>query len=105
MTKHFRPYDPNQLYLMPPSVRDWVPEGDLSHFISDTIDNLDLSAFSDKYRSDGAGTTPYHPGMMLKILVYSYSVGIFSSRKIEQGLKRDIALRMLCAENFPNFRN
>jgi transposase len=104
MTQNFRPYNPNQLYLMPPSIREWVPEGDLSHFISDTVDTLDLRVFKKRYRDDGGGTTPYHPGMMLKILVYSYSIGLFSSRKIAQGLKRDVALRMLCAENYPNFR-
>lgn len=104
MAQRYRPYNPDQLYLMPPSLREWVPEGDLAHFISDTIDNLDLWEFKKRYRDDGSGTTPYHPGMMLKVLVYSYSVGIFSSRKIAQGLERDVALRMLCAENFPNFR-
>ena len=104
MAQRFRPYNPDQLYLLPPSIRGWVPAGDLAHFVSDTIDSLDLREFKKRYRDDGSGTTPYHPGMMLKILVYSYSVGIFSSRKIAQGLERDIALRMLCAENFPNFR-
>jgi len=104
MESRYRPYEPDQQYLMPPSIREWVPEGDLSHFVSDTIDVLDVSGFGEKYRADGQGNVPYHPRMMLKVLVYSYSIGLFSSRRIAHGLERDVALRMLGAGNFPNFR-
>lgn len=104
MKSRYRPYDPDQLYLMPPSLREWVPEGDLSHFISDTIDALDVSGFCVQYREDGKGNVPYNPRMMLKVLIYSYSIGLFSSREIAQGLEQNVALRVLGAGNFPNFR-
>lgn len=104
MSRPYRPYDPDQLYLMPPSVRDWVPQGDLSHFISETVEELDLSDWKAKYRFDGKGNVPYDPRMMLKVLIYAYSMGIFSSRKIAQALERDIAFRMLGSGNFPDFR-
>ncbi len=104
MTRKFRTYEPDQQYLMPPSIREWVPAGDLSHFISDTVDSLNLSEFKKQYRTDGKGNMPYDPAMMLKVLIHGYSVGLFSSRKISQAMKRDVAFRMLGANNFPDFR-
>jgi transposase len=104
MKRNYRAYNPNQDYLLPPSPKEWIPEGDLAHFISDTIEALDLREFHSRYREDGKGNVPYDPRMMLKVLVYSYSVGIFSSRKIARGIERDVALRMLSAGNFPDHR-
>lgn len=104
MTRPFRPYNPDQTLLLPPSLRDWVPEGDLSHFISDAVEVLDLSKFYERYRDDGTGCVPYEPRMMVKVLVYAYCVGVFSSRKIAQRIERDVSFRMLAADNYPDHR-
>ena len=72
----------NQGYLLPPSLRDWLPEDHLVWFISDTVDELDLDAFLERYRACGKGEQAYPPRTMLKILLYAYSTGVFSSRKI-----------------------
>ena len=60
MPKTFRPYDPDQMLLMPPSVRDWVPDGDMAHFVSDLVDTVDLSAIENKYEKELRGYPPYH---------------------------------------------
>jgi transposase len=104
MPTTFRPYSPDQALLLPPSVRDWLPEGHLSHFISDTIDALDLSGFYRPYQGDGRRNSPFDPRMMVKILTYAYATGTFSSRKIAKKLEEDVALRGLCAGNFPSHR-
>ena len=102
----FEPYEPDQMHLLPPSPRDWLGEGHLAHFISDTVDQLDLSPFLKKYadRASGKGQKAYHPAMMLKVLVYAYCVGIFSSRKIMAALQELVPLRFLAAGNFPGHR-
>ena len=106
MGQTFEPYDPKQRLLLPPSVRDWVEDNHLSQFISDTVDELDLKVFFEKYaeRTDGRGSLAYHPAMMLKVLIYAYSTGIFSSRKIEAGLSELVPLRYLAAGNVPGHR-
>jgi transposase len=83
---------------------DWVPEGHLSRFISETVEQLDVREFYKRYQGDGRRNRPYEPLMVLKILIYGYATGIFSSRKIEQHLEEDVAFRLLAAGNFPNFR-
>jgi transposase len=100
----FRPYAPDQQYLLPPSLRDWLPEDHLAYFISDTVDALDLGAFLRRYRRDGSGNVAYHPALMCKVLLYGYSVGIFSSRKIAQACETDIAFRVLAAGDAPSHR-
>ncbi len=104
MAKTYRPYCPDQLFLLPPSLQDWLPENHLSYFVSDVIDQLDLSAIESYYESDDRGQPPYHPRMMTKVLVYAYCVGIFSSRKIQKRLIEDVAFRVLAAGNQPDFR-
>jgi transposase len=106
MAQTFHPYDPDQALLLPPSLRDWLPAEHLAHFISDTVDELDLSAFHRKYeqREDGRGQLAYHPSLMLKVLIYAYSIGLFSSRRIAAGIEEQVALRYLTAENFPSHR-
>lgn len=104
MAASYRPYSPNQEMLLPPSLQDWLPEGHLAYFISDTIDGLDLSAFFARYAGGGARNQPFHPAMMVKILVYGYATGVFSSRKIERRLHEDVAFRLLAAGNFPRHR-
>ncbi len=104
MGTHYRPYEPEQPFLLPPSLRDWLPEDHLAYFISDTIDQLDLSGFHLRYQGDGRRNQPYHPTMLAKVLIYAYATGVFSSRKIAAKLVDDVALRLLAAGNRPDFR-
>jgi len=104
MGTRFRDYQPDQRLLLPPDLRDWLPAGHLAYFISDTIDALDLGAFYAPYEGDGRRNRPYDPGMLLKVLVYGYSVGVFSSRKLAKALEEDVAFRVLGAGNFPQHR-
>ena len=104
MAKSYRPYYPDEELLLPPSLRDWLPEKHLAYFVSDVVDNLDLSAMDAVYANEKRGQPPYDPWMMTKVLVYGYCVGVFSSRRIEQRLEEDIAFRVLAADNHPNFR-
>jgi transposase len=104
MGKGYRSYEPDQDYLLPPSLRDWLPENHLAYFVSDVIDNVDLSAMDEVYGDERRGQPPYDPRMMTKLLVYGYCVGVFSSRRIERRLVEDIAFRVLAAGNAPNFR-
>jgi len=104
MAKTYRPYMPEQDLLLPPSLRDWLPEDHLAHFVSDLIDQLDLSAITSIYEDEERGYPPYHPVMLTKVLVYAYCVGVFSSRKIQRRLIEDVAFRLLAAGNEPDFR-
>jgi transposase len=104
MTTSYRPYEPQQEMLLPASLQDWLPKGHLSYFISDTVDELDLKAFYARYAGGGSRNQPFHPAMMIKVLVYGYATGVFSSRKIERRLHEDLAFRMLGAGNFPRHR-
>ena len=104
MSTSYISYLPDQQHLLPFSLQEWLPEGRLAYFISDTVDSLDLSAFHARYRGGGSRNQPYHPAMMVKVLVYAYASGIFSSRKIARRLHEDVAFRVLAAENFPAHR-
>lgn len=104
MPREFRPYDPDQALLLPPSLRDWLPEGHLAFFVSDTVDALELGAFEARYGSEGPGKQAFDPQMMVKVLVYAYATGTFSSRKIARKLQEDVAFRLLAADNFPAHR-
>src|ERR1035437_1941302 len=104
MAKSYRPYFPEQDFLLPPSLREWLPENHLAYFVSDLIDQLDLSAIEAHYEREERGYPPYHPRMMTKLLVYGYCVGVFSSRKHEKRLTEDVAFRVLAAGNAPDFR-
>lgn len=104
MSKTYRPYDPDQMFLLPPSVKDWLPMGHLAHFIADVVEQLDLGAITSVYEREDRGFPPYHPTMMVKVLLYAYCVGLPSSRKIERALVEDVALRYLAANNTPDFR-
>ena len=104
MGKSYRPYYPDEELLLPPSLRDWLPENHLAYFVSDVADNLDLSGMDAVYGNEKRGQPPYNPLMMTKVLLYGYCVGVFSSRRIERRLVEDIAFRVLAAGNQPNFR-
>jgi transposase len=104
--KTFRAYDPDQVLLMAPVLRDWVPDDDLAHFVADLVDSgvLDLSAIYDGYTEE-RGFPPYDPRLMVKLLIYGYANAVTSSRKLERATYRDVAVRMLCADQHPDFRS
>jgi transposase len=104
MPREFRRYEPDQSFLLPPSLRDWLPEDHPAFFISDAIDAMDLGAFEACYGDEGPGKQAFDPRMMLKVLVYAYATGTFSSRKIAAKLHEDVAYRVLGADNFPAHR-
>lgn len=104
MSTTYRPYAPDQDLLLRPSLREWLAEGHLCYFISDVIEELDLRAFYAPYAGDGRRKAPFEPRMMLKVLIYAYASGVFSSRKIAKKLEEDVAFRVLAADNFPQHR-
>ena len=104
MSKTYRPYDPDQQLLLPAALQEWLPDDHLAYFISDVVEQLDLSEIMDRYEWESRGGPPYHPQMMVKVLLYGYCVGVASSRRIAQRLHEDIAFRVLAANNTPDFR-
>ena len=104
MSKTYRPYDPDQQLLLPAALQEWLPDDHLAYFVSDVVDQLDLSAIMARYQSEGRGGPPYHPRMMVKVLLYGYCMGVASSRRIALRLHEDIAFRVLAANNTPDFR-
>src|SRR5919108_1690125 len=103
MPKTFRPYEPDQLLLMPPSLADWVPEDHLARFVADVVASLDLRALEEAYTEE-RGYPPYHPRMMVTLLLYAYCTGVYSSRKIGRQVVDSVAFRFLAAGNTPDFR-
>jgi transposase len=102
VTKSYRPYNPKQAYLLPPSPSEWLPEGHLAHFVMDVVAQLDLSPIHRRLQAtDPRGVQPYHPAMMTGLLVYGYCVGVASSRKIEKKTYEDVAFRVVAGENHP----
>jgi transposase len=104
MGKTYRAYLPEQDLLLPPSLSDWLPEGHLAYFVSDVVEQLDLSAIESVYEEEERGQPPYHPRMMTKILIYGYCVWVFSSHRIQKKLSEDVGFRVLAAGNEPDFR-
>ncbi len=104
MSKTYKSYQPEQDLLLPPSLKDWLPEKHLAYFVSEVVDELDLSGIYAVYEKDERGQPPYDPCMMTKVLVYGYCVGVYSARKIQQRLSEDVAFRVLAAGNAPDFR-
>lgn len=104
MAYNLLPYNREQDYMMPPSLREWLGEEDLAWFIVDAVTQLDLAAFYAAYRSDGWGAAAYDPSLLTGILLYAYCRGIRSSRQIAEGLQRDIAFRVVAANQQPDFR-
>ena len=101
--RSFRPYDPDQAFLLSPRMQDWLPEGHLALFVSDVVDALDLWPILGVYANeDGRGQPPYHPRLMVKLLVYGYCIGVVSSRKIERATWEDLPVRVLAADQHPD---
>jgi transposase len=103
-TRTFRPYEPDDLWLLPPSPRDWLPEAHLAYFVSDLVDDLNLAPILKTYGGVTRGTAPYHPRMLVKVLLYAYAVGIPASRQLARELEEDVAFRVLAANQRPDFR-
>ncbi len=102
MSGTYKTYDPDQLFLLPPSLKEWLPEGHLAYFVSDVVDELDLREIEKMYSTKLQGQPPYHPAMLVKLLFYAYCMGIPSSRKIEQATYEDVAFRILAAGYHPD---
>jgi transposase len=103
MPKTFRPYEPDQLLLLPPSLADWVPEDHLARFVGDVVGTLDLRRIEETYTEE-RGYPPYHPQMMVGLLLYAYCTGVYSSRKIGRQVIDSVAFRCLAAGHTPDVR-
>ena len=102
--KTYRPYSPEQSFLLPPSPREWLPEGHLAYYVVDLVDELDLGEIERELQGkDARGERPYSPRMMTALLLYGYAIGVFSSRKIERATYDDVAFRVLSAGEHPHF--
>jgi len=104
MSKTYREWSPDQAYMFPPSARDWLPEDDLVYFIVETITTLDLSPIFAHYERELRGQPPFHPRMMVALLLYCYATGTRSSRKIMRRCQTDVACRIIIGEDVPDFR-
>jgi len=98
----FIPYEPNQAFLLPPSLKDWLPEKDLVYFIMDIVSNIDLTDIYGSYDGCKGGKPPYNPTMMTSLIFYAYCIGIYSSRKIEQASYYQVPFRILTADQQPD---
>ncbi len=104
MSKTYREWSPDQAYMFPPSPRDWLPEDDLVYFIVETVATLDLSPIFAHYERELRGQPPFHPRMMVALLLYCYATGTRSSRKIMRRCQTDVACRVIVGEDVPDFR-
>ena len=104
MSRTFREWSPEQSWLFPPSPQDWLPENHLVYFLMDVSEQLDLSPMIESYDSEKGGKPPYHPRMMLVLLLYSYCIGVFSSRRIAARCETDVAFRVIVGDTIPDFR-
>ena len=102
-TKTFRPYDQDSLLLMPPSLHDWVDPDGLAAFVDDLVDELDLAPFLAAH-DEPRGMPPYHPRLMLKVLLYGYATGVRSSRKLEERLAADVNFMFLAGQARPDHK-
>jgi len=100
--KRFREYNPDQLYLLPPDMKEWLPEDDLVYFVMDVVGALDLSPIYRTYDHSKGGQPAYNPTMMVSLLLYSYCIGVTSSRKIEQATHHRVPFRILAANQHPD---
>lgn len=104
MSRKFREWQPDAGWLFPPSPRDWLPEDHLVYFLLDVTAQIDVSPIIDDYDTGNGGQPPFHPRMMLVLLLYAYSQGVFSSRKIMKRCATDAAFRIIVGEDIPDFR-
>jgi transposase len=102
MAQNFVVCDRDQELLLPPSLREWLPEGHLAWFVIDAVAQLDLSAFYAAYRPDGHGRAAHDPAMMVALLLYAYAIGERSARRVERRCVEDVATRVICANQAPD---
>jgi transposase len=102
MDKKFKECNRGQMYLLPPSLEEWLPQGHLAYFIIELMDHLDLGEIYQSYGGDGRGQPPYDPTMMTALLLYAYCVGVPSSRRIERACVEDVAFRVIAANQRPD---
>ena len=104
MSRKFREWSTDQNWLFPPSPQDWLPQDHLIYFLLEVSEQIEISPIVDDYDSEKGGQPPFHPRMMLVLLLYSYSVGVFSSRKIMARCETDVAFRVIVGEDIPGFQ-
>lgn len=104
MSKTYRAWNPRQSWLLPPSPQDWLPQGDWVYFLMDVVESLDISSITAVYEKNDQGFPPFHPRMMLCLLIYSYAMGVRSSRQIARHCQRDVGWRVIVGEDIPDFR-
>lgn len=104
MSKRYRKWSPDQVWLFPPSPQDWLPENHLVYFLMDVTGQIDLSPIFAHYEKTPQGQPPYHPRMMLTLLLYAYCTGVYSSRKIMARCQSDAAFRVIVGNDIPDFR-
>src|ERR687897_428574 len=102
MPQNFLACDREQELLLPPSLREWLPEDHLAWFVIDAVAAIDLAAFYASYRADGHGRAAHDPAMMVALLLYAYAIGERSSRRIERRCVEDVATRVICANRAPD---
>jgi transposase len=102
MSKTFRPYSPDQTDLLPQSPREWLPAGHVAYFVLDTVAELDLKQLMARYERELRGYPPYHPRLLVALLLYAYCVGVASSRKIERRTYEDVAFRVIAGGQHPD---
>src|SRR6266542_939961 len=102
MARNFVATERDQLYLMPPSIDEWLPDDHLAWFVIDSVEEFDLTAFYARYRDDGWGRPAYDPKMLVALLLYAYCTGERSSRKIERRCTEDVAFRVVAANHQPD---
>ena len=100
MKTTFVQVDRETLYLLPPSIQDWLPEGHLARFVVEIVEQLDLRSLKESYA--GRGSQPYHPEMLVALLFYGYATGVFSSRKLERSTYDSVAFRYVAANSHPD---
>ena len=104
MSKQFRPWNPDQSFLFPASPRDWLPENHLVYFLLDVIPQMTLQPILQPYLTEERGQPPYHPTMLVTLLLYGYATGTFSSRRLMARCETDVAYRVIVGEDIPDFR-
>src|SRR3954452_5043724 len=102
MAQNFIACDREQELLLPPSLREWLPEDHLAWFVLDAVDAMDLTPFLADYRDDGWGRAAHDPAMMVALLVYAYAIGERSSRRVERRCHEDVAVRVITANQAPD---
>lgn len=103
MSYNFVPCNRDQLFVLPPDIREWVNEDDLVWFVVDAVEQMDTSGFYQGYREDGKGNTAYEPSMMVSLFLYAYCLGERSSRRIEKPCVHDVAFRVITANKLADW--